>query len=139
MKLHSFADLMKLIDRAVALSESDTGDLDAIHALGQGWVGDEALAIAVYCALKYENDFEKAMIAAVNHNGDSDSTGAIAGNILGAHLGAAAIPEKYLANLELKDAILELADDLYGGCPEEMTELWQQKYVHASYRTGNAL
>ena len=46
-------------------------------------MAEETLAIAVYCALKYEQDFDRAVIAAVNHNGDSDSTGAVCGNLLG--------------------------------------------------------
>ena len=52
------------------------------------------------------------MIAAVNHNGDSDSTGAIAGNILGAYLGMNAIPDKYTENLELIDVIRKVAENL---------------------------
>ncbi len=49
---------------------------------------------------------------AVNHDGDSDSTGAIAGNLLGAMNGIAAIPETWLARLELNAVIQEMADDL---------------------------
>ena len=106
---------LELMGRAVDLASADRNDLEAVHRLGEGWVGEEALAIAVYCALKYENDFDSAIIASVNHRGDSDSTGAIAGNILGARLGLRGIPEKYTANLELKDLILETADALYDG------------------------
>ena len=112
----------------------DADDLDAIHELGEGWVGDEALAIAVYCAVRYKDDFDKAIIASVNHNGDSDSTGAIAGNILGAKLGRAGIPEKYVKDLELKDVILEVADDLYQDCRVsaenggENDSAWLEKY-----------
>lgn len=132
---------LALMDRAVALSESGTDDLTAIHALGAGWVGDEALAIAVYCALKYADDFDKALIAAVNHNGDSDSTGAITGNILGAYLGLSGIPKKYLDDLELLDVLTELADDLYYDCPlDEYTRptdpsarKWEKKYVFINY------
>lgn len=101
-----------LMGKAIVLSEEDIDDLDAIHALGQGWIGDEALAIAVYCSLKYPEDIEKALIAAVNHEGDSDSTGAITGNIVGAHVGFSNIPEKFVRDLELKDLILEVADDM---------------------------
>ena len=132
---------LKLIGKAVELSESDTADLDAIHQLGEGWVGDEALAIAIYCALKYSGDFDKAIIAAVNHKGDSDSTGAIAGNILGAYLGLSGIPKKYIDNLELVDVLTELADDLYYDCPldeykpaTKPRELaWEKKYVTINY------
>lgn len=135
---------LKLIDRAVDLSESDVDDLTAIHALGQGWVGDEALAIAIYCALKYDDDFDKAMITSVNHKGDSDSTGAITGNILGAYLGLSRIPEKYTNNLELLDVITEIADDLYYDCqldeyvsPTDPRDIaWEKKYVCINYPEG---
>ena len=113
-------------------------DLDAIHQLGEGWVGDEALAIAVYCALRHADSFEDAVVAAVNHRGDSDSTGAITGNIMGAALGLEAIPQRYLDPLELKDVLLELADDLYHDC--QMAEhdayrdpVWEAKYVRMDY------
>ena len=77
-------------------------------------MAEETLAIAIYCALKYKDDFEAAMIAAVNHDGDSDSTGAVTGNILGAAIGMVEIPDKFIENLELKDVIIKMADDL---CP----------------------
>lgn len=133
---------LKLIDTAIALSESDTEDLTAIHTLGPGWCGDEALAVAIYCALKYQDDFDRAIRVAVNHGGDSDSTGAITGNILGAYLGLSQIPQKYIDNLELADVIMEIADDLYEDCQiDEYSDFnvqknkdWLNKYVKASYK-----
>ena len=110
-------ELIDLVNEAVCLSEKDMEDTDAIRELGEGWVAEETLAIAVYCALKHENDFDRAIAAAVNHDGDSDSTGAVTGNLLGARLGLAGIPPKYLEHLELKSVILELADDLCQGVP----------------------
>ena len=103
----------QLMNKAVTLSQKNINDIDAIHELGEGWVAEETLAIAVYCALKYQNDFEKAIIVSVNHNGDSDSTGAVTGNIIGAYLGIEAIPEKFIENLEIKEIILEIAYDIY--------------------------
>ena len=108
--------LTEMIDRAVRLSENGASDLENIHALGEGWVAEETMAIAIYCALKYQNDFSKAIIVSVNHKGDSDSTGAVTGNILGALIGYDAIEEKWKKNLELHDVILEIADDLCHGC-----------------------
>ena len=99
-----------MLQQAVRLAENTEADLDHIHALGEGWVGDEALAISLYCALRHENDLSACLIAAVNHRGDSDSTGAIAGNILGARIGYTAIDEKWKTDLELHDEILALAD-----------------------------
>ena len=107
-------EFLDLVDRARALSENeDLYDLDAIRQLGQGWVAEETLAIAIYCSLKYSDDFDKALIASVNHGGDSDSTGAVTGNIVGAYLGLKGIPLKYLAHLELRDVIFKIADELY--------------------------
>lgn len=128
--------LVDIIDKAVRLSEkTDTDDLDNIHALGEGWVAEETLGIALYCALKYQNDFSKAMIVSVNHKGDSDSTGAVTGNILGALIGYDAIDSKWKKDLELLDVILEVADDLCHGC--QMSEYsyyfdpaWATKYMH---------
>ena len=133
-------ELLALIQKAIALSAENVDDIGAIRQLGEGWVAEETLAIAVYCALKYSDNFEKGIIAAVNHDGDSDSTGAVAGNILGAALGFDAIPRKYLDRLELKGMILEIAEDLYHDC--QITEygprdnLWESKYISMSY-SGN--
>ena len=126
-----FIDLM---NKAVKLSSSNTNDIDAIKELGEGWVAEEALAIAVYSCLKYSNSFEDAVVCAVNHDGDSDSTGSIAGNIIGAYLGEEAIPNYYTDNLELKDVILEIADDLSTPVPvseysNNNDEYWISKYV----------
>lgn len=132
-------ELLALTDEALLLAEDpDTDDLAAIHQLGEGWVAEETLAISIYCAARYPDDFEKAVVASVNHSGDSDSTGAVTGNILGAALGLHAIPEKYLNDLERKDIVLELADDLYNDCPEFKDgqfrdERWQCKYIHRHY------
>lgn len=125
-ELPGFLELMEL---AAGLASAGGQPLRAIRRLGGGWVGDEALAIAAYCALKFPGDIESALIAAVNHDGDSDSTGAIAGNILGASLGAQAIPEKFLEKLELREVIEELARDLYLGRPEGDDPAWRRKYV----------
>lgn len=106
--------LVDIINLAIALSENDAPDLQNIHELGEGWIAEEALAIALYCCLRYPDDFSKCLVVSVNHKGDSDSTGAIAGNILGAWSGYEAMDNKWKQNLELSDVILETADMLYG-------------------------
>ena len=129
------AELTDIMDKAVLLSENTAPDLENIHQLGEGWVAEETLGIALYCALKYQNDFSGAVIAAVNHRGDSDSTGAVTGNILGALLGFSAIGEKWKKELELYDVILETAEDLYRdymrheqGLPSDPA--WIEKYMN---------
>lgn len=99
------------LERALDLQASDTPPEAAIRQLGQGWVAEEALAIGVYCALK-ASDFESGVVMAVNHDGDSDSTGLIAGHLLGAIHGLSAIPARWLEPLELREVIEAMADDL---------------------------
>ena len=97
---------------AVNLAAENISDLEAIEQIGEGWVAEEALAIAVYCALRHKDDFAAGIRAAVNHSGDSDSTGAITGNILGTHLGYSKIPPEFLSKLELRGILSMLAADL---------------------------
>jgi hypothetical protein len=52
------------------------------------------------------------VILAVNHDGDSDSTGSITGNLLGTLYGVDAIPQQWLEPLELREVIAEIAEDL---------------------------
>ena len=136
-ELPEVSELIALLEKAVRLAAGKVSDLDAIHELGEGWVGDEALAIAVFCALRHEGDIDGALISSVNHKGDSDSTGAIAGNIIGAQVGLSGIPAKYTELLELKELILEVADDLWKGQPAgEEDEVWREKYLTMTYRWG---
>jgi len=116
----------QIILKALELSESDLADTDAIGLLGEGWVGEEALAISIYCSLKYQDDFKKAIRTAVNHSGDSDSTGAITGNILGAYLGINRIPSEWVEHVELSESILQISDDLLKGYQD--TEEWWNRY-----------
>jgi ADP-ribosylglycohydrolase len=82
-----------------------------LETLGAGWVAEEALSIAICCALT-ARDFRHGVLLAVNHSGDSDSTGAIAGNIMGAEFGIDAIPRTWLDRLELRKEIERTAFDL---------------------------
>ena len=109
------AQMQNLASAAIQLAFNDKSDLQNIEFLGEGWVGEEALAIAIYCSTRYFDNFEQALIAAVNHVGDSDSTGAVTGNILGAAVGYNAIPQHFKDDLEQIDIILHMADDLYQG------------------------
>ena len=103
------------LERAIRASTAGEPDPATVESLGGGWVGEEALAIAVYSALVAGDDLARGLRIAVNHGGDSDSTGAIAGNILGAALGLGAIPLSWLEVLELRDEIRTLARDLVVG------------------------
>ncbi len=104
---------LNLINKAKELANSNIEPINAIEELGQGWEGHEAIAISIYSSLKEPNNFEKALKIAVNHSGDSDSTGAITGNIIGAHLGLDAIPNKWNEKTELSKELEQLSKDLY--------------------------
>ena len=124
-----------LLKKAVELAlDGSVPDLEGIHRLGEGWVADEALAIAVFCAVRHQNDFAAGIRAAVNHKGDSDSTGAICGNILGAWLGEEAVEKAFdLKQLELADVTRTIADDLFRSAARLIPEPgkdrdWDWKY-----------
>ncbi len=132
-------ELITIIYKAIDLSKNEFDDLENIKQLGEGWVAEETLAIAIYCSLKYRNDFSKGIIAAVNHSGDSDSTGAVTGNILGALLGYSGIEDKWKKNLELHDVICEMAEDLCYGChmseySDYYDEDWVRKYIKIHWK-----
>lgn len=124
-----------LVNKAIKLSEENKNDIEAINELGEGWVAEETFAIAIYSCLKYPNNFKDAIVCSINHDGDSDSTGAVAGNIMGAYLGYEKIPFEYKNNIELKNEILELANDLSSEIPvgeynDNNDEYWLSKYAY---------
>jgi ADP-ribosyl-[dinitrogen reductase] hydrolase len=110
-KQKSHKETLAAIERAEALAQDRPRERAALRLMGKGFVAEEALAIGLYCALSAQ-DFEDGIILAVNHSGDSDSTGMITGSLLGAAAGVEAIPGRWLAVLELRNTIEALADDL---------------------------
>ncbi len=107
----SHQETLAAIEQAEALAEARPRERSALRVMGKGFVAEEALAMGLYGALS-ARDFEEGVILAVNHSGDSDSTGSIAGNLLGAAAGVQAIPDRWLRHLELRTTIEALADDL---------------------------
>lgn len=122
-------ECLKALENAVRLAEKGNPSVENVSKLGEGWIAEEALAIAVYCSLVYKDDFRKAVLLAVNHSGDSDSTGAITGNILGTYLGIQGIPEEWTYRVELSAELRELAGDLYKRYRDH--DIWRYKYPGA--------
>jgi len=120
---------------AVALADVGPARTETLVRLGEGWVAEEALAMGVYCALTADT-FEEGVILAVNHGGDSDSTGSIAGNLLGLIHGPEAIPARWLAPLELRDVIEAVADDLAAVREWELAEDDEQAFYWSRYPGG---
>jgi ADP-ribosylglycohydrolase len=97
-----------------AIHAAELGPLsaDAVGIVGQGWTPEE-LWPSPPTARSLLTPFAPASLHAVNHDGDSDSTGAICGNLLRAALGAGAIDSDLLEGLESRHVIIQVADDLH--------------------------
>ncbi|WP_433871839.1 ADP-ribosylglycohydrolase family protein [Saccharopolyspora sp. CA-218241] len=97
------------------------------RALGTGWTAAEALGIGVHAALVAEGDLDAGLAVAVNHSGNSATTGAVCGCLLGATTGADRIPERWIADLELHEVVERLAHDAvleFGPRPPD----WADRY-----------
>ncbi|MDH6136551.1 ADP-ribosylglycohydrolase [Kitasatospora sp. MAA4] len=98
--------------RALALAAEEPSE-QVVERVGLGWIAEECLAIAVYAALVAERvGVRRALLLSVNHSGDSDSVGAVCGNLLGAAYGLAGLPGEWVAAVEGRDVALRVADDL---------------------------
>lgn len=112
------SDFARVWNRIPAALARDPGDViveveSADDALGLGWVGEEAAAVAMYCFWKYPDDFRSAVIAGANTDGDSDSTACLAGALAGARLGWTAIPEDLREGVEDADRLKQVGDRLH--------------------------
>lgn len=108
-----YSETLEKIELAQKLSVSEKSVEESIQTIGEGWVREEALAISLYCSLKFSDNFKRGTLAAVNHSGDSDSTGSITGAILGTLLGVESIPRLWARNVEESDRIKKIADDMF--------------------------
>ena len=98
----------KAIARALELARQSPGDhIAAIRKLGEGWVGEEALAIALYAGRSGKDYVEVIRIAAI-HDGDSDSTASIAGQLWGAWKGIEGIPHEWISHVDVLVPLLHL-------------------------------
>lgn len=103
--LDTVAEMQSALARAAAPAAQP---LDDVTALGEGWVAEEALAVGLYSAL-IGTDFSNALCVAANHNGDSDSTASIAGQIYGAAHGIGPVPHRWVAALDVWQPLMMVA------------------------------
>ena len=127
-----------LVEQAVSFAEERLTQPTSVMERLKCDTGAEVLAGAVYAALLCEDDFDSAMVVAVNHSGRSAAVSSLTGAILGARLGEEALPEFYMDGLYIADVLRELADDLMHGCPMVRGNLlfdgdWESKYLHGEY------
>ncbi len=114
------------IQEAITLSYNNEPHFENVKKIGEGWIAEEALAIGIYCSLSYPRDIKKALTISILHSGDSDSTGSITGNIVGAMVGFNNLPADILEKLELREVIKDLCNDL--SKVHEDTDVWWDKY-----------
>ncbi|MEA5363713.1 ADP-ribosylglycohydrolase family protein [Amycolatopsis sp., V23-08] len=115
----SHEETLAALRLALELASSGDTSPEKVESLGGGWVAEEALAIGVYAALAPvsvrdahpETAFRARLRLAVTHSGDSDSTGSICGNLLGAWHGEDVLPWDWLSQVEGRATIARLADD----------------------------
>src|SRR5690606_20336656 len=101
------SDTETLLRKAVQLAAAQPGSVDALVQLGQGWVGEEALAIGLYAAMSTDR-FEDCLALAANHDGDSDATASIAGQLFGARHGLLALPVEPVHRIDVLEPLLEV-------------------------------
>lgn len=119
-------ECLEAVEQATDLAQRSHCVPETIEKMGGGWIAEEALAISLYCAMVDKDDFKKGVLLAVNHSGDSDSTGTITGNILGCLLGGSVIQSSWLHKLELKDVIQDMGVDLFLKFQDK--KYWWNKY-----------
>ena len=106
------SECLQAVEDAVSLFHHSKPTPANIESLGGAWVGEEALSISIFCALHFQKDFRNGVLASIFHGGDSDSTGAITGNILGAISGYEAIPAEWKSGLMHLDIVEQVGLDL---------------------------
>jgi ADP-ribosylglycohydrolase len=74
----------------------------------------ESLPCALWCFLASPEDFEQTLFAAVDAGHDADTVAAMACSISGAYHGYSRLPRRLLDELEYRDHLVELADNLVG-------------------------
>lgn len=104
-------EVLSAMRLAQELAQRDLPSQKAIAQIGEAWVAEEALGVAIYCSMKAK-DFYSGVLVAVNHAGDSDTTGLLTGQLLGGMFGFASIPKHWVDQLELKDEIRQIGQDL---------------------------
>ena len=131
-------ELAMQLRRTIALAKS--GTVTPFEGMEQLECMDAAqcLSGAMFACLMHPNDFDEAIVTAVNHSGLSAATGAIVGAIMGAKLGQDALPEFYLESIECAEALAILAADVVTATPtlSVFDDTWDHKYVQGQPPEG---
>ena len=102
--------LAESVEMGMASQGKDTRTV--IAEFGQMCSVEAATPGAIHLIISYEHDFKEALVQNVMAGGDSASRGMFVGMVLGAYLGADAIPNEWLATLNARERIEELLTSL---------------------------
>jgi ADP-ribosylglycohydrolase len=101
-------DFDQALDRLEAALEMTSPEAALAH-IGEGWVAEEAVLLALYCFCKSPHDFLGTIRRGANTQGDSDSIACIAGSISGAYLGVRALPPEWVERIEKSPYLADVA------------------------------
>lgn len=104
---------IRQVERLVPSGGERDADLDNLHQIGSSAYVAESVAAALYCFARHPDDFSAAVLTAVNAGGDSDTIAAMTGALVGAHIGARALPAELVDGLEARMYILVASPGLY--------------------------
>ena len=108
--------LLHVLQKGVNLAQSPSlRPIDDIKQIGKGWRADENLSIVLYCCIRFDKNVKDALLACVNHDGDSDSVAAVCGNVMGAYVGRGGLPEEFVNHIQFKDLLVRQANELLRG------------------------
>lgn len=96
----------------ILFMSTENPSVDDIKQIGQGWVAEETLMIALYCVIQAKS-FEECIILAANHDGDTDSTAALAGHLYGLINPNEVMNSKFFSRVNEKDLILDYSNKLF--------------------------
>ena len=107
-QVQDFDQALARLEAALEMTSPDA----ALAHIGEGWVAEEAVLMALYCFCKSPDDFLTTIRRGANTQGDSDSIACIAGGISGAYLGIRALPPEWVERIEKSPYLADVAHRL---------------------------
>lgn len=108
----NYKETLNAVETSINFAQDGKSIHELIESIGYGNTAESALGLAIYSCLT-TSSFDDAIIKSVNHSGDSDSVGIIAGSIAGLMYDFMSLDNKWIDNLELRSVIYDIAGDLY--------------------------
>jgi ADP-ribosylglycohydrolase len=105
--------LKACFEKLPELLSQDPGIVLSRDGLGEGWVSEEAVACALYCFWRHPLDYRRAVLMAVNSDGDSDSIACITGGMAGAFNGLSSLPAPWVNRVENSQHLKQLGSRLF--------------------------